>query len=321
MDRRQFVQSSFVAAGILAFSAGASGHDKKGVPAGLGAEEYRASRRHVSTPFGRIAFVERGRGPAALFIHGFPLSGFQWRGALDRLANRRRCLAPDLMGLGYSEVADGQDISPRAQADMLVAFLDRLSIPAVDLIANDSGGTIAQLLMAQHPRRIRTVILTNCDVHENSPPPQMRNSIQQARDGVYDKKIERHLADRSYARSPQGIGGGAYVNSANFSDEVIDYNFRPLVASPLRRTQLNRYLAAFDPNPLVAIKPLLERCEAPTRMVWGTADPLFPPLWAEWLDRTLPRSRGTRLVDGGRLFWPEEHPDILAQEARTLWSI
>jgi len=139
MDRRQFVQSSFVAAGILAFPAGASGRDKKGVPTRLDAAAYHASRHHVSTPFGRIAFVERGRGPAALFIHGFPLSGFQWRGALERLANRRRCLAPDLMGLGYSEVAERQDLSPRAQADMLVAFLDRLSIRAVDLIAVSGG--------------------------------------------------------------------------------------------------------------------------------------------------------------------------------------
>ncbi|WP_218016289.1 alpha/beta fold hydrolase [Sphingomonas asaccharolytica] len=287
----------------------------------LGAAEYHASRRYVSTRFGRIAFVERGRGPAALFIHGFPLSGFQWRGALERLASQRRCLAPDLMGLGYSEVAEGQDLSPRAQADMLVAFLDRLSVPAADLIANDSGGTIAQLLMARHPRRIRTVILTDCDVHENSPPPQMRNSIRQARDGMYDKKIERHLSDRSYARSPQGIGGGAYADAATFSDEAIDYSFRPLIASPLRRAQLNRYLTVFDPNPLVAIKPLLERSEAPTKMLWGTSDPLFPIQWAEWLDRTLPKSRGVRLVDGGRLFWPEEHPDLLAAEARTLWSI
>lgn len=320
MDRRQFVQSSLLAAGILAFSPGASGRNKKGLPTRLDAAAYHASRRYVSTRFGRIAFVERGRGPAALFIHGFPLSGFQWRGALERLASQRRCLAPDLMGLGYSEVGEEQDLSPHAQADMLVAFLDRLSIPAVDLIANDSGGTVAQLLMAQHPRRIRTVILTDCDVHENSPPPQMRNSIQQARDGLYDKKIERHLTDRSYARSPQGIGGGAYVDPANFSDEAIEYSFRPLIASPLRRTQLNRYLAAFEPNPLVAIKPLLEHCNAPTRMVWGTADPLFPLTWAEWLDRTLPKSRGVRLVDGGRLFWPEEHPDLLAAEARTLWS-
>lgn len=320
MDRRQFIQSSCAAAGLLAFPAEASSSQTQRVRIKLDAAAWHASRRYVSTPSGRIAYVERGSGPAALFIHGFPLSGFQWRGALERMADHRRCLAPDLMGLGYSEVAEEQDLSPQAQAEMLVAFLDRLAITKVDLIANDSGGTIAQLLMAQHSRRIRTVILTNCEVHENNPPPQMRNSIQQARDGVYDRKIERHLADRSYARSPQGIGGGAYADAANFSDEVIDYNFRPLVGSPLRRAQLNRYLAAFEPNPLLAIKPMLERCEAPTRMVWGTADPLFPVIWAEWLDRTLPQSRGIRLVDGGRLFWPEEHPDLLAQEARTLWS-
>jgi haloalkane dehalogenase len=320
MNRRQLIHSSLLAVGGLALPAGASARGKQGTPVHLDAAAYQSLRRHASTRFGRIAYVERGTGSVALFIHGFPLSGFQWRGALERLADRRRCLAPDLMGLGYSEVAEGQNLSPRAQADMLVALLDRLAIADVDLIANDSGGTIAQLLMALHPRRVRTVILTNCDVDENSPPPQMRNSIQQAREGVYDKKIERHLVDRSYARSQQGIGGNAYVEPASFSDEVIEYNFRPLVASPRRRAQLNRYLAAFEPNPLITIKSSLERCSAPTKMVWGTADPLFPPIWAEWLDRTLPKSRGVRLVEGGRLFWPEEHPDIIAEEARTLWA-
>jgi pimeloyl-ACP methyl ester carboxylesterase len=79
-------------------------------------------------------------------------------------------------------------------------------------------------------------------------------------------------------------------------------------------------LAAFEPNPLLAIEPALRRCTTPTRMVWGTADQLFPVVWAEWLDRTLPASRGVRLVEGGRLFWPEERPDLVAEEARALWD-
>jgi len=320
MDRRQFVRTCALAAGAAALPVRATSYGGRRSPAPLDAAAFHALRRYVPTPFGRIACVERGRGPAALFVHGFPLCGFQWRGAIERLADRRRCLAPDLMGLGYSEAAERQDLSPRAQADMLVALLDRLSIPAVDLVANDSGGTVAQLFMVQNPRRVRSVVLTNCDVHENSPPAQMRNSLQQARDGIYDRKIERHLADRAYARSAQGIGGSAYADPSTFSDEVIEYCFRPLLASPLRRSQLNRYLAAFEPNPLVAIKPALERCATPARMVWGVADPLFPPVWAAWLDQVLPKSRGVRLVEAGRLFWPEEHPDLLSEEARTLWS-
>jgi len=313
MDRR-----SFLTAAIAAVSG--DGLVPLPPPTSQDVLRFRAERRRLNLPQGRIAYADRGAGPAALFIHGFPLNGYQWRGALDRLSSQRRCLAPDLMGLGYTDIPNTQDLSPQAQSDMLVALLDGLSVDTVDLVANDSGGTIAQLFATQHPTRVRTLLLTNCDVHENSPPPQMAGSIAKARAGVYDQKIARHLDDRAYARSASGIGGAAYVDPANFSDEALEYYFRPLVASPQRRSQLNRYLAAFEPNPLPAIEPALRRSPIPTRMVWGTADPLFPVQWAEWLDRALPKSRGVRLVEGGKLFWPEERPDVLASEAKTLWA-
>ena len=320
MNRRDFLWSSAVLAGAATIPGCWSVPRRRDVSPRLDAAAFHASRRFAATPFGRIAYVERGRGAAALFLHGFPLNGYHWRGSLERLSPYRRCLAPDFIGLGYTEAPEQQDVSPQAQADMLAAFLDALSIPAVDLVANDSGGTIAQLFVVRHPERVRTMLLTNCDVHENSPPAQMRNSLALARAGQYDRKMARHLEDRAYARSPQGIGGSAYVDPSVLSDASLEYYFRPLVASPRRRAQLNRHLAAFEPNPLLAIEPLLRRCMVPTRMVWGTADVLFPVKWAEWLDRTLPRSRGVRLVDGGKLFWPEERPDVLSGEARALWG-
>lgn len=321
MKRRDFVWASTTAAAVAALPACRRVRGGQDKPVPLDAAAFTASRRFVATPFGRIAYVERGSGPAALFLHGFPMNGLQWRGSLEHLSPHRRCLAPDFLGLGYTEAPEQQDLSPQAQTDMLAAFLDRLSIPVVDLVANDSGGTIAQLFVVQHQDRVRSMLLTNCDVHENSPPPQMRNSIEMARAGGYDQKLLRHLEDRVYARSPQGIGGSAYVDPASLTDEAIEYYFRPLVASPLRRTQLNRHLAAFEPNPLLAIEPALRRCATPARMMWGTADPLFPVVWAEWLDRTLPQSRGVRLVEGGKLFWPEEMPDLLAEEARAFWDV
>src|ERR1700675_1417573 len=94
----------------------------------LAARRYDRERRFAETAFGRIAHIDRGTGPAALFLHGFPLSSFQWRGAIDRLSSYRRCLAPDLMGLGHTEVAPGQSVAPAAQADMLTAFLDHLEV-------------------------------------------------------------------------------------------------------------------------------------------------------------------------------------------------
>ncbi|MBT2748753.1 MULTISPECIES: alpha/beta hydrolase [unclassified Lysobacter] len=285
------------------------------------AARFAALRRFAETPYGRIAYVEKGRGATALFLHGLPLNGFHWRGSLELLRLHRRCIAPDFMGLGYTQAPEKQDLSPQAQADMLVAFLDALAISCVDLVANDSGGTIAQLLATQHPERVRTMLLTNCDVHENCPPAQMRNSINAAKAGTYDQKMQRHLDDRAYARSDKGIVGSTYMDPMKVTDETLEYYFSPLVASPLRKSQLNRYLVALDPNPLLAVEAALRRLSTPTRMLWGTADPLFPASWAIWLDKTLPGSRGIRLVEGGKLFWPEEMPEVVAEEARALWGV
>jgi haloalkane dehalogenase len=43
--------------------------------------------------------------------------------------------------------------------------------------------------------------------------------------------------------------------------------------------------------------------------------------WADWLDKTLPHSRGVRRFDGAKLFFREEMLDIIAQEAIKLWSV
>jgi hypothetical protein len=72
---------------------------------------------------------------------------------------------------------------------------------------------------------------------------------------------------------------------------------------------------------LIAIEPDLKRCAALARFVWGTGDIFFDVSWAEWLNRTLPQSRGVRRIEGAKLFFPEEMPDIIAEEAVKLWSV
>src|SRR5688572_15598864 len=97
--------------------------------------EFHALRRFAQTASGRIAYVEQGSGPAMLFIHGVPLNGYHWRHAIAQLKKNRRCIALDLMGLGYTEVDAAQDVSFTAQARMVAQFLDALGLAQVDLVA------------------------------------------------------------------------------------------------------------------------------------------------------------------------------------------
>src|SRR5271170_1319552 len=119
--------------GLLLASTLRNGAHAESMPAasaledGQEAERYDRERKYADLAFGRIAYVERGQGPVALLLHGFPLSSFQWRGVINRLSPHRRCLAPDFMGLGYSDVAEKQSVAPAAQADMLLSLLDHLN--------------------------------------------------------------------------------------------------------------------------------------------------------------------------------------------------
>jgi haloalkane dehalogenase len=287
----------------------------------VAARRYDRERRFAETAVARVAYIDRGTGPAALFLHGFPLSSFQWRGAIERLSAHRRCLALDLMGLGHTEVAPGQSVTPAAQAEMIAAFLDRLAIDQVDLIANDSGGAIAQLFVTKYAQRVRTLLLTNCDVETDSPPAALLPVIELARAGLYpDLWLEPWLQHKDVARSPAGLGGMCYSNPTHPTDAALDQYLRPLVASAERKALVNRYALGLTPNPLQGIAPLLRQCTVPTRIVWGMSDTIFSPRSPDYLAGVLARFTGIRRIRDAKLFFPEEYPDIIAAEARLLWD-
>jgi haloalkane dehalogenase len=327
MNRRRFIAGSaggLVSGALLARIASSKGLTGDGHATEADAEaakRYDRERRFAQIAAGRIAYIDRGTGPAVLFLHGFPLSSFQWRGAIDRLSADRRCIAPDSMGLGHTEVAAGQAVTPAAQVEMLAALLDKLSVNNVDVIANDSGGAIAQLLVTRHPQRVRTLLLTNCDVEPDSPPAALKPVLDMAEAGVYpDLWLEPWLNHKDVARSAYGLGGMCYSNPAHLTDAALEQYLAPLVASPERKALVNRYTLGLSPNPLAGIAPLLKKCTVPTRVVWGMGDRIFSTHSPDYLAGLLPRFAGIRRIPEAKLFFPEEYPDIIAAEARSLWE-
>ena len=312
LHRRRFLSLGALALGG-AFVSGC------GTLADATADERR--RRFVATPFGEIACLVRGSGATALFLHGFPLNADQWRDSLTALAPYRRCIAPDFLGLGYSRVAAGADVAPDTQVRMLLALLDALGVRDVDVIANDSGGAVAQLLLARHPDRVRTLLLTNCDTEVESPPAAMRPVIELSKQGRFaDEWLAPWLANPGLARSARGIGGLCYVNPAHPTDAALRSYFTPLLSSEEARRRLHQYAIALEANALAGIGPALRESRAPVRVVWGVDDTIFGAASADYLSRAFGNSHGVRRLENAKLFWPEERPDVIAAQARILWA-
>jgi len=286
---------------------------------------FHASRQFADVKSGRIAYFEQGQGPVALFIHGVPLNGFHWRYVIERAREYRRCIAIDLMGLGYTEIVPTQDVSFSAQAQMIKEVLDRLGIEQVDLVANDSGGAIAQIFAALNPQRLRTLLLTNCDVHDGWPPPQVLPLMEHARKGtlseVFQPTLDRpDLARERYAKGESVPLFRSYADPSVLTDDVIRLYLQPLFSSPQRVDAFCRYWLGFDNKHTVAIYPKLKTLSVPTLIVWGLQDFFFDRKWAHWLKDTIPGAKRVVEVEKGRLFFPEDMPQTLIEPMLVFWK-
>jgi pimeloyl-ACP methyl ester carboxylesterase len=203
------------------------------------------------------------------------------------------------------------------QAAMIVEFLDALDLASVDLVGNDSGGAIAQLVAVSVPHRIRTLTLTNGDTHDNWPPEAFGPIVDMAAAGLLADALATLAHDPPAARAALA---SSLENPDALSDETIVGFFGPFATSPASAAAVQDYVASMDNSVTVAIRPRLARFSAPTLIVWGTADPFFDVAWARWLAATVPGTVRCRELDGAKLLFPLERPEPLNDELRALWT-
>jgi pimeloyl-ACP methyl ester carboxylesterase len=282
-------------------------------------KDFFAERRQVETPSGTISYVEQGSGPVALFVHGVLLNGFLWRYQLAQLKDVRRCIAVDLLAHGNTEIPATQDVSVTANAHMLAQFLDALKIDQVDLVGNDSGGGICQIFAALYPKRIRSLVLTNCDTHDNWPPEAFKPFVAMVAAGGLADTLNAMLADKTVYRSPQALGP-AYERPQDVADDTIETYLRPFLRSAQRTRDLERFVNAFDCVHTVQIEKQLKKLQAPTLIAWGTDDIYFDVKWSRWLADAIPGTKKRIELPSARIFFPEERPREFNKELNAHWA-
>ncbi|MFI6500906.1 alpha/beta fold hydrolase [Nonomuraea typhae] len=262
-----------------------------------------------------LAYADQGNGPATLFVHGVGTSSYLWRNVIAELRDERRCIAPDLPAHGGSPIQD--DLSLPALADTLAGFCDELGLGQVDMVANDTGGAIAQLFAVRHPDKLRSLTLTNCDVHENTPPPGFLPTVELAAKGELLPLFE------VLAQRPDLIRSSVYGDGYERIDDpgaLVDAYVKPILAKPGGGRAFERFLAGIGPEEMVAIESQLTVLAVPTLVVWGTGDAFFGVEWARWLRDTIPGVREVVEIDGGRLFFPDERAGELVPHLRRFWG-
>jgi pimeloyl-ACP methyl ester carboxylesterase len=273
-------------------------------------------RRTIATASGEIAYTEWGTGPAAVFVHGVGTSGVLWRHAIERLRDTTRCIAVDLPAHGGSPARE--DPSVHAMAQAVIDLCAALGLEQIDLVGNDTGGAVAQLVAIQRPDALRSLTLTNCDTEGNFPPAGFAPTVEAAQRGQIAPLLTVLAANP--ATAPQSPLGAGYEHPELVPADVWRAYLDPIGGDMERARQFERVLAAIEPDQLKGITERLRDLRVPTLLVWGTADEFFTVAQARQLRDMIPGAREVAEVPGGKLFFPEERPDELAAQLRRHWA-
>ncbi len=109
----------------------------------------------------RLHYIEMGKGPLVILLHGWPETSYAWRLTMQALSGRYRVVAPDLRGLGLSErTPSGYDKKTIATdiKDLIVA----LGETHADVVGHDMGGKAAYVMAHLYPSYVSKLVLVDC---------------------------------------------------------------------------------------------------------------------------------------------------------------
>lgn len=268
------------------------------------------TKKFLDTSFGRIAYIESGNDKhmPVLFVHGIPTSSYLWRNVIPMLHSDFKCYAPDLMGLGDTDVdPDTGHFDMDSQADMLLEFMTKLGHERFALVCHDQGGAAAQILATRFPERVIAFVITDAVAYDNWPVPVIARLQRLARLPGTDLFAGKGLMTFLETSTPlSAYRRGVYDPSA-FSAEAIREYLRPLTESDRSRKRFLKFLLAGSARYTQVIAPALRTFPRPTLVIWAGDDHYISPSWGKKLQEDIPGAR-FELVPFCGHFWQEERP-------------
>ncbi|PLX32995.1 MAG: haloalkane dehalogenase [Ignavibacteria bacterium] len=114
------------------------------------------SSKYVEVDGQRMHYIDEGEGDPVLFLHGNPTSSYLWRNIIPHVAQHRRCIAPDLIGMGKS---DKPKLAYRF-ADhypFIEGFVRALDLKNLTLALHDWGSGLGFHYFATHTENVRGI--------------------------------------------------------------------------------------------------------------------------------------------------------------------
>ena len=222
----------------------------------------------------QLHYAEHGdsNGQGIVFLHGWPDSWFSFSRVVPLLPPGVHSFVLDQRGFGDSERLRGGYGIDEFAADA-VAFLDAISLERATLVGHSFGSFVARQVAIAHPERVDRLVLIGTGLSPVNPVTrEVQSTLRDLSDPVSAEFARDFQASTAYVPLPE-----------SFFEQIVRESLK--LPARLWRDVFAGLLAYDDTEQLT-------RIAAPTLLIWGERDALFP---RDDQDRLMAAIRGATL--------------------------
>jgi len=245
---------------------------------------------------GRLHVLDEGEGPTVVMLHGNPTWSFFYRDLVLDLRRDHRCVVPDHLGCGLSDMPEKGDYTLSGHIRRTVRLLELMEVESFHLVVHDWGGAIGFGVASALPEKIKSISILNTAAF---PFPSIPKRIALCRVPVLGPLMVRGLNGF--------VEAATRMTTVTPLSEAVREGYRWPYASWAERVAVNAFVKDIPMRPSHRSWRTLKETESSlvrwrekrVGIFWGMRDWCFHTEILEEWKRRLPESEVREYADAG----------------------
>ncbi len=265
----------------------------------------RYTSKYVNISGHNIHFIQEGKGPHIVLLHGIGASTFTWRFLVGKLAQNYTVTAIDLLGFGLSDKPKNFSYSIDDQCLILNEFFNKFNMKQIRIIASSMGGAIGLWYAKLNPQRVFEVVT----ISPALDPSFLRFDLQKLQ---FLGPMVSPLVTRAFIRQVMK----RVVNRSDLiNDETVEAYYSPYSKPDAIQSFIKSISVLRDTRLPGGLKGMT----TPVLMIWGAQDKVVPVSVGKSIQKKLPQVQLLTHPTAGHHVM-EEDPDWVFEQVSAFFD-
>lgn len=253
----------------------------------------------------QVHYKDEGKGFPIVLIHGTASSLHTWDAWTNNLIKTNRVIRMDLPAFGLTGPNATADYSIKSYTNFLHQFLEKIKVDKFHLAGNSLGGNIAWNYAAEHPQKVKKLILVDASgLPTNKPQPAI---FKMAKTPVLSS-LFLYVTPKFFIKKNMEE---VYADNSKISDALITRYHKMALRVGNRQAFIDRAKIDFKMGSKANLEKL-KSIKNPTLLIWGAKDTWIPLDNGKRMDSVLPNSKLVVLENSGHVPMEESPAESLS---------